>query len=131
MIRTVIGAENTAIDKTVIPAKKAAAASHEPVGVCPRCGKPVTENTKGFGCSGWKQGCKFVIWKKPKGTLFSRTHFTASDAKRLLQGKTIQKKTLVSAAGKTFSAGVRLDDDAKSPYGASLRLVFDDPPERK
>ncbi len=31
--------------------------------VCPLCGKPVQENTKAFGCSDWKAGCGFTIWK--------------------------------------------------------------------
>ena len=34
------------------------------LGSCPLCGKPVIENKKAYGCSGWKEGCKFVIWKK-------------------------------------------------------------------
>lgn len=31
--------------------------------VCPLCGKPVQENEKAFGCSDWKAGCHFTIWK--------------------------------------------------------------------
>lgn len=31
--------------------------------VCPLCGKPVQENIKAFGCSDWKNGCHFTIWK--------------------------------------------------------------------
>ena len=30
---------------------------------CPLCGKPVTENEKAFGCSAWKEGCRFTLWK--------------------------------------------------------------------
>lgn len=30
---------------------------------CPLCGKPVQENTKAFGCSGWRDGCHFTLWK--------------------------------------------------------------------
>ncbi len=30
---------------------------------CPLCGKPVVENSKAFGCSAWRQGCHFTIWK--------------------------------------------------------------------
>lgn len=32
-------------------------------GKCPVCGKDILENTKSFYCAGWKQGCKFSIWK--------------------------------------------------------------------
>lgn len=31
--------------------------------VCPLCGKPVQETDKAFGCSDWKSGCHFTIWK--------------------------------------------------------------------
>ena len=30
---------------------------------CPVCGNPVVESEKSFGCSNWKNGCKFTIWK--------------------------------------------------------------------
>ncbi len=31
--------------------------------VCPLCGKPVVENRMAFGCSNWKGGCQFTLWK--------------------------------------------------------------------
>ena len=30
---------------------------------CPLCGKDVIENTKAFGCSAWREGCHFTLWK--------------------------------------------------------------------
>jgi DNA topoisomerase-3 len=33
------------------------------LGECPRCGRPVIEGKKGYGCSGWREGCPFVLWK--------------------------------------------------------------------
>ena len=30
---------------------------------CPLCGKPVQETDKAFGCSGWREGCPFTLWK--------------------------------------------------------------------
>ncbi|MBR6186855.1 MAG: DNA topoisomerase III [Clostridia bacterium] len=30
---------------------------------CPLCGKPVQENSKAFGCSEWRNGCHFTLWK--------------------------------------------------------------------
>ena len=32
-------------------------------GKCPVCGRDILENTKSFYCAGWKQGCKFSLWK--------------------------------------------------------------------
>ncbi len=43
--------------------KKTAAAAAVPDAQCPLCGKPVTENSKAFGCSAWREGCRFTLWK--------------------------------------------------------------------
>ena len=44
--------------------KRKTAASKEVAGAkCPLCGKPVTENSKAFGCSAWRDGCHFTLWK--------------------------------------------------------------------
>lgn len=31
--------------------------------ICPLCGKPIQETEKAFGCSDWKSGCAFTLWK--------------------------------------------------------------------
>lgn len=36
-------------------------------GSCPLCGKELMAGKKGIGCSGWKEGCDFVIWREYKG----------------------------------------------------------------
>lgn len=54
------------------------------LGNCPKCGKPVYENKKGFGCSGWKpggKGCDFVIWKYDKAT---KKKYTAEQVRKML-----------------------------------------------
>ena len=33
------------------------------LGICPHCGGIVLENSKGYYCSNWRNGCKFTIWK--------------------------------------------------------------------
>ncbi|MBE5777224.1 MAG: DNA topoisomerase III [Clostridiales bacterium] len=30
---------------------------------CPLCGKPVMESARAFGCSAWREGCRFTLWK--------------------------------------------------------------------
>jgi len=37
------------------------------LGDCPRCGRPVIEGKKGFGCSAWREGCPFVLWREYRG----------------------------------------------------------------
>lgn len=36
-------------------------------GPCPLCKAPVIEGKRGFGCSRWKEGCRFVLWKQVQG----------------------------------------------------------------
>lgn len=94
------------------------------LGTCPWCGCSVFESKMGYGCSGWKNGCKFVIWKDNKGGLLRNTHFTATDAKKLLAGQKVFKTTLCKNAGGEFSAYLLLKKEP-SPYGAGFDLSFD------
>lgn len=87
----------------------------EPLGVCPKCGSPVVETKRSYGCSAWKSGCKFAIWKTVAGKRVSE-----SQAKQLLnKGRTGQLKGFKSKAGKPFSAALALDEEQK------VRLDFD------
>ena len=62
----------------------------ETLGNCPKCGKPVRENRKGYGCSGWSadgKGCDFVIWKSDRAL---KTKISREQAKFLLSGGTVK-----------------------------------------
>jgi DNA topoisomerase III len=90
--------------------------SREPLGTCPKCGSPVVETKKAYGCSAWKtKGCDFVIWKQVSGKRLSE-----GLAKQLLQrGRTGQLKGFRSKAGKPYAAALKLDEDHR------VRLEFD------
>lgn len=92
--------------KTVsIPTKTA-------LGKCPLCGRDVVEGKKGYGCSGWKDGCKFVIWKEIAGKKITETQ-----AKALLtKGKTVRLKGFKSKSGKKFDAALKLSSDGKVEF---------------
>ncbi|HZY65222.1 MAG TPA: DNA topoisomerase III [Rubrobacteraceae bacterium] len=80
-----------------------------PLGACPKCGSPVVETKKSYGCSAWKGGCDFAIWKTVAGKRISE-----SQAKQLLdKGKTGQLKGFKSRAGKPFAAALALDEKQK------------------
>jgi DNA topoisomerase III len=51
----------------VIRSGDAAAVDPTRLGDCPRCGRPVIEGRRGFGCSGWSEGCPFVLWREYRG----------------------------------------------------------------
>ena len=44
-------------------ARKASAPKALPDSICPLCGKPVQVSDKAYGCSGWREGCHFTLWK--------------------------------------------------------------------
>jgi DNA topoisomerase III len=95
--------------------EKLAFRSREPLGACPKCGSPVVETQKAYGCSAWKtSGCDFAIWKQVSGKRLSE-----GLAKQLLaRGRTGQLKGFRSKAGKPYSAALKLDGDHK------VRLEF-------
>ncbi len=78
------------------------------LGPCPSCHQGhIIAGRKAWGCSRWKDGCKFTIWK----TLAGKT-ITEAQVKTLLAGKTTgQLKGFTSKAGKAFSAKLKLDGD--------------------
>lgn len=41
--------------------------------VCPVCGREILQNDKGYYCSGYKEGCRFNIWKNVFGKTLSDT----------------------------------------------------------
>ncbi|MEK5586632.1 DNA topoisomerase [Paenibacillus sp. FSL P2-0536] len=89
------------------------------LGACPTCGKPVVEGNKGFGCSGWREGCKFTIWKS-----FRNTELTAKMAKDLLKGKQIEIKDLPSEKG-PYSLILKLTNgkvESRTPQAADKSL---------
>ena len=90
------------------------------VGMCPRCGKFVYENAKGFCCE--DRSCGFAVWKKNSFSENFKKPLTASLMKNLLFRKTVPVKGLTSKSGKKFDCNVRLKDDGKY---VSLELVFD------
>lgn len=62
-------------------------AEREEIGHCPVCGKPVYENKMTFSCSGYKEGCKFALWKENKFFSAFGKKLTKANVKGLLSGK--------------------------------------------
>lgn len=59
---------------------------------CPLCGKEVVESAKAFGCSAWKEGCHFTLWKdcltKAGGPLLNEKLITLLLTKPSVHGST-------------------------------------------
>ena len=79
----------------------------EVLGNCPACNAHVIETPKAYGCSNWRNGCKFTIWKT-----ISNKEITKEIAKEILdKGETEVFKDFKSKAGKEFSAKLKVIDN--------------------
>lgn len=76
------------------------------LGTCPVCGGDIVAGKVGFGCSNWKNGCQFVIWKT-----IAQKEITLDIARALLEDEETELlEGFVSKAGKPFSAKLKLED---------------------
>ncbi len=76
----------------------------EPAGVCPECGSPVVETNRAFGCSNWKNGCKFAIWKDDRFITSLGKKVTYEMVKILLEHGKVGFHGCLSKKGNKFSA---------------------------
>ncbi|MDE8674459.1 type IA DNA topoisomerase [Priestia aryabhattai] len=98
--------------------------SNEIMGKCPVCGHAVIEGKKGFGCSNWKNGCKFVIWKNDKFLATMKKKPTKTMVKALLKDGIAPVKGLTSKKGNKFDANLRYEKNADNEY-FSWKMEFD------
>ncbi len=82
------------------------------VGKCPLCQCDVKRTKYGYGCSGYKEGCKFNV-----GAYICGRAISVRNVSHMLEnGKTSVIKGFVSKNGKSFDAALKIDGD---------RCVFD------
>lgn len=94
---------NSKLDKSSIP--KRADASLE--FVCPKCGSKFVATDKVCRCT--NKECGFFFWR-----IVCQRRLTERDIKEILQhGETRSKVKLKKKDGKTFEAGLKLEDDGK------------------
>ena len=71
------------------------------LGTCPKCKQgQIVEGKKAFGCTNYKNGCDFTIWKE----VAHKTITTKQVADLIAKGKTSILKGFKSKAGKDFEA---------------------------
>lgn len=88
----------------------------EIIGKCPVCENAVIESEKGFGCTNWKNGCKFTIWKNDKYISSFGKVVSKEMVKLLLQNGKVGFRNLKSKNGKIFSAYFRYEKNEESGY---------------
>lgn len=91
-------------------------AGTESIGKCPVCGNDIIEGEKGFGCTNWKNGCKYTIWKNDKFIESMGKKVTKEMVKLLLKNGKVGFRNLKSKKGTLFSAYLRYEKDEKTGY---------------
>ena len=83
------------------------------LGSCPMCKQGTVASTpKGWGCSRYREGCKFVIWKEVAGK-----KLTDAVVQELLSSRVTKVlKGFKSKSGNPFNAKLRLDDAFKVTF---------------
>ena len=81
---------------------------------CPFCGGRIRRTKFGYGCSRYKEGCRFTINRVICGRVISKSNVQLL----LTEGKTSKIRGFVSKNGKLFDAALRLEGtDAKFDFG--------------
>ncbi|MCU5110919.1 DNA topoisomerase [Bacillus wiedmannii] len=88
----------------------------EVLGKCPVCSGSIVEGQKGFGCSDWKNGCKFVIWKNDKFLATMKKKPNKTMVKKLLKDGEVLTKGLTSKKGNKFDAILRYEKNPESEF---------------
>ena len=81
------------------------------LGDCPLCQKPVIEGRKGYGCSAWKAGCQFVLWKQVYGVPVTRDM-----ACQLLQNSQTLHTYAIKLNDEVFNAQLTLNKQGETDY---------------
>lgn len=88
----------------------------ESIGPCPVCGNPVVEGEKSFGCSNWKNGCKYTIWKDDKYIASFGKKISKEMVELLLKNGKVGFRNLKSKKGNTFSAYFKYEKNEETGY---------------
>jgi DNA topoisomerase-3 len=88
----------------------------EVLGKCPVCGSDVIEGEKGFGCTNWKGGCKYVVWKNDRYLNTLQVTPNAFTIKKLLETGEVYSNSFVNKKGEKFSAYLRYEKNEDNDY---------------
>ncbi len=93
------------------------------VGTCPECGNPVIETAKAFGCSNWRNGCKFTVWKDDKYIHSFGKEVSTQMVELLLKNGKVGFHGLVSKKGNKFSAYLSYKKGDDGRYRWELEFI--------
>ena len=86
----------------------------ESLGKCPICGNDVIETERAFGCTNWKNGCKYTIWKDDKFINAIGKKVSKEMVQLLLKNGKVGFRNIKSKKGTFYSAYFRYEYDKKN-----------------
>ena len=86
----------------------------ESLGKCPICGNDVIETERAFGCTNWKNGCKYTIWKDDKFINAIGKKVSKEMVQLLLKNGKVGFRNIKSKKGTLYSAYFRYEYDKKN-----------------
>ncbi|RRJ99872.1 DNA topoisomerase III [Opitutaceae bacterium TAV3] len=93
-----------ALTHDVVQQVNKAGEGSDTLGRCPACGGDIVAGVKAYGCSNWRNGCRFVVWKT-----IAQKEITPDIVKTLLEtGVTDTLAGFTSKAGKPFDAKLKV-----------------------
>ncbi len=88
----------------------------EILGKCPVCGSDIVEGEKGYGCTNWKGGCRFVVWKNDKYLASLKVKPTKQTMIQLLENGRVYSNHFVSKKGAKFGAFLSYKKNQENGY---------------
>ncbi|MBO5270913.1 MAG: topoisomerase C-terminal repeat-containing protein [Clostridia bacterium] len=86
--------------------------AYDVIGKCPLCGGDVRKIRGFYGCTGYKDGCKFTV-----NTSICKRVISVSNMRLLLEtGRTAVIRGFVSKKGTTFDAALKLDESGRAVF---------------
>lgn len=119
----IIGFTNEAVEKikgdafhVIQELKSDRVSTREVLGKCPTCGSDVVESEKAYGCSNYKGGCRFSIWKDDKFLESLKVKATKGTIVKLLEKGQVCSNQFVNKKGETFAACLSYQKKPDSIY---------------
>ncbi len=95
-------------------------------GICPECGSNILETAKTFGCSNWRSGCKYAIWKDDKLFASIGKKITPEMVEILLQNGKVGFKGCKGKNGRKFAAYFQYKKEPSTGrYGWIIEYIND------
>jgi len=88
----------------------------EVLGKCPGCGSDIVEGQKGWGCTNWRGGCHYVIWKNDKYLASLGVKPSKDKIIKLLENGRVYGSNFESKKGKEFGAYLSYKKNEENDY---------------